>query len=442
MSGIVGLTRRLSVVSAVSRDPFWALATQVVTSGANFLTTVVMVRVMGLTEFGRFSIAFLLIMVVRNFQLSVVLTPMSTVGPKLSGARQNAYRGFLLANSLVFSLAASSLIALGSCLAATILELNWMWTLFPGLAAANFTSNMAEFYRRHCFNQKDRQSAMLVEVVRYLVQLAVLGVLALGAHHWLSPSTGLYTLALGGAAGCLVGVRRYGVMRWNAPFNRAIWPRHWSLIKWLTPGIVFQTLLGPGCIVFASFFFSEAMVGALRAMQNISNVLQTPINGMQNIAANTAAHKWFKWGAEVLKHYLLKMAMAMVGFSIILTIIVIMYRNFIISITMGLHEDGLGILLALFCIANVAASINFMSTVGLQAMEKGKPITVGSAVGAVLSPFLIVVLVPATGIYSVPLARILAVMVSTAILLWSLRRELSWHQKDAQGPTFMCKGKL
>lgn len=72
---------RLAEIYARSRDARWALLSQVVTSGGNFATTLILVRDLGLEGFGQFSICFLLIMLTRNFLNATVLTPMSTIGP-------------------------------------------------------------------------------------------------------------------------------------------------------------------------------------------------------------------------------------------------------------------------------------------------------------------------------------------------------------------------
>lgn len=69
----------------------WAVMSQIVTSGANFLT--ILVRTLGLEGFGLISICFLLIMILRNFLNGMVLIPMSALGPKRSDSSQAAYRG-------------------------------------------------------------------------------------------------------------------------------------------------------------------------------------------------------------------------------------------------------------------------------------------------------------------------------------------------------------
>ena len=424
MASYAVLTRALTRYRS-SQESIWALATQIVASGANFLTSVLLVRSIGLTEFGRFSICFLLVIIVRNFQVAALLTPMSTVGPKLSPCRQPAYRAFILANALAFGIGASLVLLLGSLLTGKLLTLGWLTALAPALAFANFTGFMAEFYRRHCFNRRNKFAAMIVEVTRYTIQVAVILILVYLMPAWLSAFSALLALAFGGMVASIYGALHFGSKRWNRLLALTFWSRHWRLVKWLTPSVIFTTINGPGCIFFASFFFNEAMVGGLRAMQSISNILQTPINGMQNVAVTAASKKMHNHGANALRAYLIELLVGMGGISAIILVAVVVFREEIIFVTMGIRDASFSTLLVLFCAANVVLTINWISSVGLQAMERGRPITVGTAVGAFISLMLIVVLVPAAGIDAVPIARIFSLALSSLLLFFAIRTQIT-----------------
>ena len=61
------------------RGPVWTMLSQVLTSVANFLFSIIIVRSLGLAEFGQFSLCFLLMMLNRKFLLFSFLTPIGAI---------------------------------------------------------------------------------------------------------------------------------------------------------------------------------------------------------------------------------------------------------------------------------------------------------------------------------------------------------------------------
>ena len=83
---IVGLVRR-------HRHTNWALMDQGMVSGANFLTTILIARHLGIEEFGRFTLAWLVVLFTTSLQMAVVVSPMMSIGPKQDGEHAPAYFG-------------------------------------------------------------------------------------------------------------------------------------------------------------------------------------------------------------------------------------------------------------------------------------------------------------------------------------------------------------
>lgn len=56
------------------------LADQIVVSGSNFATGIILVRGLGLLEFGKFTIAYTILMLANSVQLSFISSGMITLG--------------------------------------------------------------------------------------------------------------------------------------------------------------------------------------------------------------------------------------------------------------------------------------------------------------------------------------------------------------------------
>lgn len=70
----------------------WALADQATVSGANFITGILLARYLGLEEFGRFTLAWMVVLFVNSLQNAVVVAPMMNIGPQQSPVKNLQYR--------------------------------------------------------------------------------------------------------------------------------------------------------------------------------------------------------------------------------------------------------------------------------------------------------------------------------------------------------------
>ena len=81
---------------------------QILVSGSNFITGIILVRSLGLAEFGRFTVAFVILLLANSVQLSFISSPMITLGSlcKTVGERQRFVRG-MFGVQLIFCAIAS-----------------------------------------------------------------------------------------------------------------------------------------------------------------------------------------------------------------------------------------------------------------------------------------------------------------------------------------------
>ena len=68
----------------------WALADQAMVSGVNFLTAILLARYLGIEEFGRFTLAWMAVLIAYSIQYAMIIAPMMSIGPKQSAAERPA----------------------------------------------------------------------------------------------------------------------------------------------------------------------------------------------------------------------------------------------------------------------------------------------------------------------------------------------------------------
>lgn len=405
-----------------SRQPRWAMASQMVTSGTNFATTLIIVRSLGFEEFGRFSVCFLSMMMARNFLNGLVLTPMSTIAPKLSDRAQADYRGFLAANAMAFSVGSSVLLYALAVPLGVLLDAPWLSGLALAMALANFTANGADFIRRYHFVQNAPVRAFAVDAIRFAAQLGLLLGLAFYWRESFSAATALYALAAGGLVGLVVGMPHYGITRWSGRLSSAVWPRHRNFIGWMTPVAVIESVQTSGVLLIGGLIVGEAALGAIRAIENLANVLNLPFNALQQVTPSMAARLLKRGKVQSVYRLLASLSSASLMFILIITIAMSLNFKSISLFLFTSYSDEYFSVFLIFCAVNAMATIRYPLTVILQIMERPGALVITGIFSAALAVAGALILPVDFGSTGLAVARLLGVSVSIVLLITAVRR--------------------
>lgn len=409
-------------VSALE-EPAWAFSSQIVTSAANFATTILVVRIAGLGEFGRFSIAFMTMMIVRNVLVGAVLTPMSSIAPKLAPTSIRAYRGFLLANGIIFGFLTSALIYATFQIVGRYADLPWLNAMSLSLSLVIFTASMADFFRRFQFVVERSARAFIIDLVRFTVQLVMLGLVALGWRQTFDSDAALYCIAVGGISAIGVGMRFYGHAGWNASLSRLLWLRHWNFIKWLVPSMALEVLQSSVPQFAAAAILGESSLGLIKATQQITNILNLPLNALQQILPSLAATKLSKSGYAAMVKFLRKSGYVIALVSVSLGILVVAASP-VVAAVLSIDDSSLfRWLLTLFVLLNLVLSLRIPSLILVGAVEDSLANFVATGAGLINSAVLSYILLVSIGEIAVPIIGTMnAILAWTVLTIWAHRK--------------------
>jgi O-antigen/teichoic acid export membrane protein len=286
-----------------------------------------------------------------------------------------------------------------------------------GMALANFFANLADFFQRKLFVDARPVPAASVDFIRFGLQIALLTAFALWLPAALTVNSALLILAFSSLTAMLFAASLFGRPGWRRAFARAIWPRHYQMSRWLVPGAILTALQGPGIVLFASLFFAESLIGGLRAMHNVSNLLLLPMRAMQNVAESNAARVFHQQGRAALGATQRYLSWRLGLFAGALTLGAFFLREPIVTLVIGEYVPLFGTLFVLYCLGNVSASIQYAFSVGLKSMERTRTLFANSVITTVLSLTLFLSLQAVMGIASVPVSRIIALLASCGLLI-------------------------
>lgn len=374
------------------------MASQLVVSGANFATTIIVLRSVGLEVFGQFSLCFLLMMVARNFLCGMVLDPMSAVAPKLRRVSISAYRSFLGLAVIGFAALSTVILTIFTLPLAYLLNTPWLPGLAMALGLANFFSCIADYASRYHFIYNQPVRAFFVDGSRYGVQVLCVLLLALAEAEWLTPATILYSLACGSFLGSLAGLVSQGRFRWSRRLSRAVWPRHWNFVRWMSLSISVETVQSLAPMFIGIAFLGEAALGVLRSIQQMTNILNLPTNALLQILPAKGAAIYANQGMANLRHYLKGTANWMGIYFAVITVFLLVLSPIIAQALYGEVPPSFFAILFLYVLANFLFSIRMIVGSMFLSMELPHIVVRINIVGAVIAlsvPISVLILGPA-----------------------------------------------
>lgn len=383
------------------------MASQLVVSGANFATTIIVLRAIGFEGFGQFSLCFLLIMVARNFLCGVVLDPMAAIAPKLRPASVTRYRSFLGLTVVGFSALSTAILTALTFPLAYVLNAPWLPGLALGLGLANAFSCIADYASRYHFVYGQPVRAFMVDVSRYGVQVVCVLLLALSGAEWLTPATILYALACGSIIGAVVGFTSQGRFRWSRRLSRAVWPRHWNFVRWMSVSISVETVQSLAPMFIGIALLGEAALGVVRSIQQLTNILNLPTNALLQVLPAKAAAIYATQGTKALGLYLRSAVNGVMLYFAVIAALLLGLGLTLARVIFGDVPPAFATILTLYVVANFFFSIRMILGIMFLSMERPRVAVKVSAVGAVIA-----LLVPISALVLGPVAIALSAVFS------------------------------
>lgn len=283
-------------------EAVFAIANQVLVSGATFLIGIAAARWLGLEQFGRFNMVLIAATLVQGLQNSFLLIPMMTLAG-VKARRMRFYFIGLMASNVLLSVAAALAVGL-----AIGLGLGWRdgaipWALALSGGAYAGAQNYLFMVRRMMFARREAWQTLLLDLLRYVLLAAAILLLwrQLGA---ITVEVVLAALAASALLVCLPFTLRVGFRGADVRLLRTIWGRHWSFARWLLPMTLITFLQEQAITLSLGFYLSDEAVGGLRAGQYLLGITHFITMGMDNFLPGGAARAYDAGGTAALRRYL------------------------------------------------------------------------------------------------------------------------------------------
>lgn len=361
----------------------WALIDQAMISGVNFLTGIMLARFLGLEEFGRFTLAWMVVLFVNSVHHATIISPMMSIGPQVSESDRRSYYGSCMLTQLGLSAICFVLVLLGTTAASRIFP-SWRIEDYAlPLACAGLAFQLQDFLRRYFFTRGRAATAFVNDALRYLGQLAIL--------LWLFVSVEMdvvkvfVVIAGTSLLAVLVGVGRLDRPAWSLPDLRATTRRHWRFSRWLTWSAIITWATSSLFGIAAGSLLGPAAVGALRAAQNVMGVTNVIFLGLENVVPVRAASYFHLGGRQRLLAYLWRVGMVAGLGTAAIGAVAAIAPGFWLALLFGEAYREFGYLLQWYALTQVVMVIRLPLFAGLRAMEQTRAIFISYCWAALFS---------------------------------------------------------
>jgi len=421
---IPALVRSTARLAGRHRHVNWALADQAMISGVNFLTGILLARFLGIEEFGRFTLAWMVVLFAAAIQNAAINSPMMSIGSQQAEEDAPAYYGAVFAQQAVFTALSVVIVFAGTAAAA-----RWFpqWNidgLALPLAAAAAAYHTQDFLRRYFFTRGRPSAAFAADATCYLGRLALL-VCLFFAFTGMDSHYALWAIAAMTAVATLCAAFLVEPLRWVPEVARSVTRRHGGFSKWLVLSRLTKWTSSQLFYIATGALLGAAAVGALRAARNLMGVTHILLMGLENIVPVRAAQHFQRGGVKALKEYLRRVSWIGGSVTAFVALAFAVAPGFWLDLFYGGSYAGYGYLIRWFAAVYILIFMELPLRAALRAIEQTQPIFSANLWASLFSLAAVYPLIHWFELYGVMAGLLITQVIVQATLWWALRSKMA-----------------
>jgi O-antigen/teichoic acid export membrane protein len=346
-----------------------SLADQGVSSATTFATGVIIARACSKEQLGLYMLGFSLILLMTDFQTSLITTPYMVYAPRLKGRAHALYTGSTLIHQLVFCLITMLGVVCGAIVVTQGVGPGGLGPVLWALVLVIALILLREHARRVSFARLKLTTAFLFDTsiavgqISGLLLLAHLGLLSATRAYWVIGSVcGIAVL------GWLWSDREFYHPRLSE--SLADLKKNWVFGKWVfASGLVWAVSMNlyPW---FLAAFHGTASAGVWAACWGVVSVGNPALLGIQNLVGPKISHVYAEEGPKALRRLVLKIT-AVVSLPVsLLCLALIFWGGRLTALLYGRQYAGNGLVVTILSLNILVAATAFPSSRGLFAVER------------------------------------------------------------------------
>lgn len=400
---------------------WWALSDQAILSCSNVLTGILLVRVLGVHDFGIYSLVLIGLQLPATIQLAGILSPMMSMFDQRGAVTSSSYLAAILFHQAIFIMGALAVLLFLSLLP------GFSGTFFPvGIITAAgllISTEYQDLTRRFFFATERPVMACLSDFIAYGARLILLFALA-WANSLSLERVWLITISMSLIAllPLLPDIARID-LSWTA--IRQISRRHARIGGWMVGNAAAQWCSGALFFLLIGAALGPTQLGAVRAVQNLVAIVNPFLLALENFVPSTTTKAFIHGGVDALKRYVIRLSLqGFLGITLI-TVLLLLFAEPLMRFVYGRTFHQQLVILAILggCLALIPA-VSVM-TAALRSLGDMKAVFWGQAFVSLASVVSGWYLAKTTGVLGALAALFVARVLSTGQLAFVLGHAFS-----------------
>ena len=409
----------------------WALLDQAMVSGVNFFTGIILVRFLGLEEFGRFTLTWLIILFFNSIQFSAVISPMMSIGPKQAEREMQQYYGAVVLQQLFWS--GLCVISIFSCVWGSQFFVGWkIHTLAAPLAVALLAVQSQDFLRRYFFVRKRAALAFGNDCICYLARLLLLMVFF--KFRVLNINEVLWLIAFTATLAAVIGFFQTERLIFSRIFAQRVTTVHWHFSKWLIVSALLQWTSGNFFLVAAGSILGVFAVGTIKAAQNIIGITHVFFQALENIVPARASFYYKQGGVTRLINYLKRVSCIGGVVTLFIVLIVSLFPKLWISLFYGDNYSEISYALLWYGPVYLCVFFGLSLRSGLRSVNYTKAIFIGylaMTLFSLISAYPMIIWLKIHGaMIGMLITQIIFLSISSMLLFYKIKNELNLNSNS------------
>jgi O-antigen/teichoic acid export membrane protein len=397
----------------------WAFVDQILVSGVNALTAIILVRSLGLHAFGVYSIVLIGVQFLAVPQAAGILAPMMSLFDQRRDISRSSYLAAVLLHQIAYGVIVVALILVASTVVAQDAGVDFIL-----VAAVAIATQFQDLSRRFFYVTERPTKALLSDAIAYGARFAAILTLAFADSLTIDLVWVVMIMASVAAVALLTPDLAQLDLTWRP--IKTVTQSHKKTAGWMLGNELFGLLSDNSFVMLIiGAVLGPAQLGAVRAVQTIVQVLNLLHQSLENFVPSSATKTMVRGGGRAVLRYVTQVSLLGAAGITAVIMVLLVFADPIMQFVYGrAFADQFAIIVA-FGAYSVQSHIAFVVTAGLRALEAVRAAFIPQVILGVATVVLALYTVDAWGVVGTLFAVLVLRALFTGQLAIILRRNAS-----------------
>ena len=396
---------------------------QAIVSGSNFLISILILRFLGIENFGVYSILWLLLLFFNSVQLAYVISPLLTNAPKQKIINLNLFYGNTFIQQLFFTFL---IFILSFCL------LEFFGNFFKDYKVQQFSipfsfaiffSQFYQFLRRICFSKKLFFKATVLDCFVY--SIIIFSLIYLNLINELNLNKVFWIFSISFFLGFILNASLIFSFGYNFNTLTNFLRENWTISKWLLYTSILQWFSGNLWVINTGIILGPYILGIVRACQNILNIANIIFQSFENIIPATTSKKFMTRGKNYMDTFLSKIVKKGLLFTASLSLLILLLAKPLLYLIYGNETANYSEILIFMSFLIPLHFLQYPSSYGLRTLSKTRPIFISYLITSAIAILISIHVINYFKIYGFIFGLYMSQIIITSYLYISYKRYLN-----------------